>query len=109
MVPNPTCNLEHAWYFHVECPDYIKKYDHPVEGKKYLKQQMYNMLSLPYYLHRKENSNQTIDVPSLEKRNQYLEYSEVATPRYGTSTASLLLNSKLAKEGTEGVNFDADK
>mmetsp|Transcript_27060 Transcript_27060/g.28106 ORF Transcript_27060/g.28106 Transcript_27060/m.28106 type:complete len:151 (-) Transcript_27060:97-549(-) len=110
-VHDPKCNLEYAWYFHVECPDYIKKYDHPVEGKKYLRQQLFHMLSLPYYQYRKQENNvhSTDNVmPTLKNRNQYLEYLEKKAPLVETSTSNLLLNKELAQGFSEGVEFQAD-
>ena len=33
--------------YHIECPDYVKKFDNP-KTSHYLKRQLFNMLILPY-------------------------------------------------------------
>ena len=55
-------------YFHTECPDYVKKYDDPKEGKDFLKRQMFYMLSYPYYKFRQDQSKLRPNVLDL-KRN----------------------------------------
>jgi len=103
--------LEYSWYFHVECPDYIKKYDDPVEGKKYLKQQLYNMLSLPYYNFRKQESipiSAEASMPTIKKMTANVEYPELHQQRLSTSTANLLFDNALRTEFSEGAEFTAD-
>ena len=109
-VPNLNCNLEYAWYFHVECPDYIKKYEEL--GSKYLKQQMYNMLSLPYFEFRKnlaENKPNSYDImPTLQKSENFLRYPENKVNVKKTISSSLLFDNTLRKDFSEGVEFQAD-
>ena len=111
-VEAPKCNLEYAWYFHVECPDYIKKYDHPVEGKKYLKQQLYNMLALPYYNYKQKETNSVSaedTMPTLKSANSKIQYSELNAKKNMTNSFNLLLDSQLKNDFSEGVEFKADE
>ncbi len=111
MVEKPVCNLEHVWYFHTECPDYIKKYDNPETGKKYLKQQLYNMLSLPYYNFRKNLASipsSEESMPSLKKNTAYVEYPELRRNLLSTSSVNLLLDKELRSSFSEGAEFKAD-
>ncbi len=91
--------------------EYLKKYDEP--GSKYLKQQMYNMLSLPYYEFRKnlsENKPNSYDImPTLKKSENYLPYPENKIKSSNTISASLLFDNTLRKDFSEGVEFQADQ
>jgi hypothetical protein len=96
---NNECNLEQVLYFHTECPDYIKKYDDPVEGPAFLKKQMFNLLAYPYFNHRqaqKEAQSNKSQIQNVIKSGKYLEYPEMnskinaAGPEF-----SLLVDSKL--------------
>lgn len=112
QTPTPNCNLEYVWYFHTECPDYIKKYDDPTVGKKFLKQQLYNMLALPYYNHRSKESHipSTEEaLPDFKKRNMYMEYPEVKQQRIGSVGANLLFDSQLRSSFAEGAEFKPDQ
>lgn len=68
-------------YFHTECPDYTKKYDDPVEGKAFLKKQMYNLLSYPYNSYKNSNEPKPTVVANKEKAERYLDYPELSEGR----------------------------
>ena len=74
----PSCHLERVILYHVECPDYVKKFDNP-NTAHYLKRQMFNMLLLPYMNARMvqiyKQKNQSI--PSdIMKKDSYVPYPE---------------------------------
>jgi hypothetical protein len=71
------CNLEQVLFFHVECPDYLKKYDDPVEGPAFLKRQMYNLLAFPYFNHKHEEKKKEVEKRSSKNEllsGRYLQY-----------------------------------
>ena len=41
------CNLEGVLFYHLECPDYVKKFDDQ-RNAQYLKRQIFNLLVMPY-------------------------------------------------------------
>jgi hypothetical protein len=72
------CDIEQIINFHIECPDYIRKFDEE-EGQSYIKRQVFNMLLVPYMNHRIEEHIQKGIKPELfEKKHmdKYLEYPE---------------------------------
>lgn len=79
-VEKNQCDLEHVLYFHTECPDYAKKYDDPVEGKAFLRKQMFHLLNYPYQSF-KNAVEPKLSVASIEKAERYLEYPELSEKR----------------------------
>lgn len=53
-IGSPVCDLHGVIFFHVECPDWVKRFDAP-DAKDYIKRQLFSMLMLPY-IHTKMNS-----------------------------------------------------
>ncbi len=112
-VPMNTCNLEEVLWFHVECPDYIKKFDDP-KYAKWLKRQMYNILTVPYMSMRLtelqvKNKHHTVD--DLNKKNKYIEYPEEIIPIKNTiddKLKDIYGNEELRSKFFEGVSYEKD-
>ena len=105
-VETPKCNLEYVWYFHTECPDYVKKYD---LNDKYLKQQLYNMMSLPYYNFKLDQKNK-IDAPTKNLGSKNVEYPESPKNFVGSTSVDMLIKSRLqrnfAKKTEQNIQVD---
>lgn len=109
------CSLEHVWYFHTECPDYIKLYDDPVNGKKFLRQQMFNLLAYPYFNYRDRQSKDNVKLPvsrDVERQGKYVPYPEARNLEdqklYDSDILLLNNESGLRNQFSEGAEFTED-
>jgi hypothetical protein len=74
----PECQLEKVILYHIECPDYVKKFDNP-NTAHYLRRQMFNMLLLPYMnarliqIHKQKSYIIPLDIG---KKENYVPYPE---------------------------------
>ena len=75
----PICQLERVILYHIECPDYVKKFDNP-NTAHYLRRQMFNMLLLPYMNTRMfqiYKQKYQPNIPSdIVKKDSYAPYPE---------------------------------
>jgi hypothetical protein len=75
----PMCQLEKVILYHIECPDYIKKFDNP-NTAHYLKRQMFHMLLLPYMNTRMVQiykQKYHTNIPSdISRKDSYAPYPE---------------------------------
>jgi len=112
-VPINSCNLEHVLWYHLECPDYLKKFDDP-KHEKYLKRQMFNILNVPYMTMRMREMNEKKNkktVYDYERKDKYIEYPEEIKPMQKTPTQKLedLLKDKNMREKFfEGIEYKND-
>jgi hypothetical protein len=112
-IPVSTCDLEDVMWFHVECPDYLKKFDDP-KYAKWLKRQMYNILTVPYMSMRLTEfqvKNRQQEVIDLTKKNKFIEYPEEILPienQLNNKVENILSNEELRSKFFEGVTFDKD-
>ena len=103
--------MERALFFHLECPDYVRKIDGP-EGYKYLKRQMFSLLLMPYVnlrmLQREINRKPSI-VSDVVEQSKYIEYPEELVTSHPLSASQLVLNNKaLRNKFVSGVEFTED-
>lgn len=109
-IPANTCNLEAVLYYHLECPDFAKKWDDP-RYEKYFKRQMFNLLAAPYMLSRMNElkiMNQPKLVIDMKKKGEFIEYPE-EIPVLGQRYVDKIKNDKeLRTKFTEGVEFERD-
>lgn len=112
-IPLSACDLEDVLWFHVECPDYTKKFDDP-KYAKWLKRQMYSMLTVPYMsmrLTELQVKNKQQEIPELNKKNKYIEYPEEIVPLEKSMEDKfndIFYNEELKNKFFEGVNFEKD-
>ncbi len=108
-----TCDLEEVLWFHVECPDYIKKFDDP-KYTKWLKRQMYNILTVPYMTMRLTElqvKNKQQPINDLHKKNKYIEYPEEIVPTRNTTydqMEEIMNNEELRSKFFDGVSYEKD-
>lgn len=101
--------MELVLFYHLECPDYVKKFD---KNKDYLRRQIFNFLLTPYVnlkMLEKKLSEKTAP-PNLNsiKREKYLPYpEEINIPT--REVEYNLLKDDFLKNYVEGVSFTADK
>lgn len=102
--------MELILYYHLECPDYVKKFDDP-KNKNYLKRQLFNFLITPY-VHLKmiekklgERTPPNLNTLNKEKYIPYPEELNVSNRNYETN----ILNDEYLKSYVDGVAFTADK
>jgi hypothetical protein len=107
------CDLEEVLWFHVECPDYIKKFDDP-KYAKWLKRQMYNILTVPYMTMRLTElnvKNKQKEIIDLTKKNKYIEYPEEIVPiedSMNNKIENIFKNEELRSKFFDGVNYEKD-
>ncbi len=102
--------MELILYYHLECPDYVKKFDDP-KNKNFLRRQLFNFLITPYVhlkmIEKKLNERIPANQNSLNKE-KYIPYPEelnVSNRNYETN----ILNDEYLKSYIDGVSFTSDK
>lgn len=103
------CNLESVLWYHIECPEYLKKWDDP-KHYKHLKRQMFNLLTLPYMKYRMDEhqlSKEKKKISDIEKASQFIEYPEEIEDI--PLKKHILENKNMKEKFIEGVTFDADE
>jgi hypothetical protein len=104
---------EEVLWFHVECPDYIKKFDDP-KYAKWLKRQMYHILTVPYMtmlLTELNVKNKQKEIIDLTKKNKYIEYPEEIVPiedSVDNKIENIFKNEELRSKFFKGVNYEKD-
>ncbi len=114
-VPLNSCSLEHVLWYHLECPDYAKKFDDP-RNQKWLKRQIYNMLAVPYMNMRISEmnlkKNKQVEVTDLTKKSKYVEYPEEISDfneeRPEDKLFQAFKNKDLKDKFFEGVTYERD-
>jgi hypothetical protein len=114
-IPLNACSLEHVLWYHLECPDYAKKFDNP-ENQKWLKRQMYNILSVPYMNMRisemNEKKQKKVEITDLKKKSEFVEYPEEifesSEKSTGRQLTDLLKNKEFKEKFFEGVTYEKD-
>jgi len=106
------CDLESVLWFHLECPDYVKKFDEPMD-KSYLKRQIFNLLLLPYINTRvlSERNNKQIKVndKDLRRKGDTIEYPEELKIKETPLRSTILKNKRLSNKFFEGYEeFDVE-
>ncbi len=107
------CNMEQVLWYHIECPDYAKKFDDP-KHEKYLKRQMFNLLTVPYMNMRMSEMNERkkkSQIVDFEKKKQFIEYPEEIKPMEKTHSQKLeelLRDQNLRQKFFEGVEYQKD-
>lgn len=107
---NQTCSLQGVMDFHLECPDYLKKFDDPKEAA-YVKRQMYNLLVLPYMQHRMfeyEENQKMKEVREINAKNKFVEYPEEIKEVKPNNWDHLQRNQEFLDRFYQGVEFQAD-
>lgn len=113
-VPLNSCDLELILWYHLECPDYAKKFDDP-KHEKYLKRQMFNLLTVPYMSMRMsemnaKNKKESV-ISDFEKKRKFIEYPEEIKPIEKTASQKLedlLKDKNLREKFFEGVEYQKD-
>jgi hypothetical protein len=112
-IPLSTCDLEDVMWFHVECPDYLKKFDDP-KYAKWIKRQMYNILTVPYMsmrLTELQVKNKQQEIIDLTKKNKFIEYPEEIVPvdsSFDDKVTNIFNNQELRSKFFDGVTFEKD-
>ncbi len=103
--------MELVMFYHLECPDYVKKFDQE-KNKGYLRKQVYNMLVTPYIKMKMIEKKISESSPPVNKntlkQNKYLPYPEeinVSDRNYEMD----ILNDEYLKSFVDGASFTADK
>ena len=112
-IPLSSCDLEDVMWFHVECPDYLKKFDDP-KYAKWIKRQMYNILTVPYMsmrLTELQVKNKQQEIIDLTKKNKFIEYPEEIVPvdsSFDDKVTNIFNNQELRSKFFDGVTFEKD-
>ena len=113
-VPINSCNLEYVLWYHIECPEYAKKFDDP-NLQRHLKRQIFNLLTVPYMSMRMTEmnikKNKITPVIDLEKKEKYIEYPEEIklTPKLPTQKLEEILKDRnLREKFFQGVEYQKD-
>ena len=105
------CNLQGVLFYHLECPDYLKKFDDP-KNKNHLKKQIFNILVMPYMnmkLIEYQMKSQKKSVSDFDKRNKSISYPEDLNINKPLSMKDLvLMNKNLTDQFVKDVEFEAD-
>jgi hypothetical protein len=99
----PTCNLDKVLYYHLECPDYVKKFDNP-KTNFYLKRQLFNLLVVPYVNSKlvKAYDNLPKDIKDKEKSMPYPEEIKTRSPVQP-------FDNNVLKRYVQSADFQADE
>lgn len=109
-LPGNMCHLESILWYHVECPDYIKKWDQP-EHQKHLKRQIFNFLAMPYvnYRYHQLEAKKIKQIPKdLQKKEKYIEYPEEIADIPLSRQQKVFQNKDSYSKFVEGVEFEKD-
>jgi hypothetical protein len=108
------CSVEHILWYHLECPDYAKKWDEP-QGQIWMKRQIFNLLSVPYMNMRFAEMNlkkgKKLHISDYQKKTEFIEYPEEM--KEGPKPDKLSFNEAM-KDKTlrdkffEGVTYEKD-
>jgi hypothetical protein len=104
------CNLEGVLYYHLECPDYLRKFDDP-QYQTYLRRQIFNIMAYPYYTFRTMEYKQKLagkPIRDISLKDKYIEYPEEINPVPLSGVDKLLGNQNLRSKFLEGVEFEKD-
>jgi len=102
--------MELILYYHLECPDYVKKFDDP-NNKNYLRRQLFNFLITPYVHLKMIEKKLSERIPPNQNdlnKEKYIPYPEelnVSNRNFETN----ILNDEYLKSYVDGVDFTADK
>lgn len=103
--------MELVLFYHLECPDYVKKFDDP-KNKNYLRRQLFNFLVTPYvHLKMIEKKLKEKPVPNMNslKRSKYIPYPEELNASNKPYDASLFEEEDYLKSYSEGIAFTVKK
>ncbi len=109
------CNLEQVLWYHMECPDYLKKFDDP-KHQKYVRRQMFNLLTVPYMSMKIREMNEKKQVENAEvydytRKQKYIEYPEEIKSMGKTMNQKLddvLNDTSMREKFFEGVEYTKD-
>jgi hypothetical protein len=104
------CNLQGVLFYHIECPDYVKKFD-DVRNYQYLKRQIFNLLIMPYMNYRIiefKTKNARKEISDLDRKTKFIEYPEEMYQEPLSLNQIVLNNKSLTDKYVEGVNFEPD-
>lgn len=104
------CNLQGVLYYHLECPDYLKKFDDP-KNKNYLRRSIFSLLVMPYMnlkLIELQMKNSKRKVEDFEKKNKFIEYPEELKTQPLSMKDLVLMNKSATDKFIENVEFEAD-
>ena len=102
--------MELILYYHLECPDYAKKFDDP-KNKGYLRRQLFNFLVTPYVhlkMIEKKLGERTVANRNTLNKEKYIPYPEELSSSH-KSFETNILNDEYLKSYVDGVAFTADK
>ena len=103
--------MELVMFYHLECPDYVKKFDQE-KNKGYLKRQVYNMLVTPYVKMKMIEKKISEKAPPANRsalnQNKYLPYPEEINASNRNYEMNIL-NDEYLKSYVDGAEFTADK
>jgi hypothetical protein len=97
------CQLDKVLLYHIECPDYVKKFDNP-NTQHYLKRQLFNILLLPYTSIKLKNAYNNLPKDILAK-DQYMPYPEEVV----TKPAVQPFDKDILKKFVEDSQFTPDE
>ncbi len=113
-IQDNVCSLEHVLWYHLECPDYAKKWDEP-QGQAWIKRQIFNLLTVPYMNMRFSEMNlkkhKKLIVSDYSKKKEFIEYPEElkdATKPDGLVYRDIIDNKELRDKFFEGVTYEKD-
>ncbi len=113
-IPTNSCSVEHILWYHLECPDYAKKWDEP-QGQTWLKRQMFNLLTVPYmnmrFAEMNLKNNKKHLVSDFEKKTQYIEYPEEmieGSKPDSIAFKEVMQNKSMREKFFEGVSYEKD-
>lgn len=104
------CNLQGVIYYHLECPDYIRKFDDD-KNKFYLKRQIFGLLVMPYMnmkLMEFQMKNSKRNIYDFDKRNNSIQYHEELKTKPLSMKDLVLQNKNLTDQFVKDIEFEAD-
>jgi hypothetical protein len=102
-VSNSFCDLQGVIYFHIECPNYIERFEGP-EAKSYIKRSIFSMLLLPYYHGKNFAYNSALSHFSKGQKDQmsrYIPYPEEYNTSFNYDKSADLGNPELFRRHKE--------
>lgn len=85
-ISQPICDMQGVLYFHLECPNYVEKFDGP-EAKAYIKRSIFSMLLLPYiYGKTNQNARKVNHFSKILHESQLRKYAHIPYPEEYKST-----------------------
>jgi hypothetical protein len=97
------CHLDKVILYHIECPDYVKKFDNP-KTQFHLRRQLFNLLLFPYSHIKMTKAYDNLPKDIRDKENFIPYPEEVKTRPYVEP-----FNNEIMKRYVENIDFTPDE